>query len=87
MHEDPEVDNYGIRGNGKKLVPGMVICIEPMICQGQRDIYVDDDKWTVHTQDHKLAAHYEHCVLIKKGQPELLSSYDLIKEVLKERFI
>ena len=87
MHEEPEVDNYGIRGNGKKLMPGMVICIEPMICQGKRDIYVDDDKWTVHTKDGKLAAHYEHCVLITKGQPELLSSYDLIKEVLKERFI
>lgn len=87
MHEEPEVDNYGIRGNGKKLMPGMVICIEPMVCQGQRDIYVDEDKWTVHTKDHKLSAHYEHCVVIRKGHAELLSSYDLIKEVLKERFI
>ena len=87
MHEDPVVDNYGVRGNGKMLKPGMVICIEPMVCQGERKIYVDDDEWTVHTADRKLAAHYEHCVVIRKGHAELLSSYDLIKEVLKERFI
>ncbi len=87
MHEDPQVDNYGMRGNGKKLVPGMVICIEPMVCQGERYVNFDDDGWTVRTADHKLSAHYEHCVVIRKGQAEILSSYDLIKEVLKERFI
>lgn len=73
MHEDPEVPNFGIAGTGPRLKPGMVICIEPMLTFGRRNIYVMDDDWTVKTQDGKPAAHYEHTVLITEDGYEILT--------------
>ena len=73
MHEDPEVPNYGLAGTGPKLKPGMVICIEPMITFGKRFVYVMEDEWTVKTQDHSPAAHYEHTVLITEDGNEILT--------------
>ena len=64
MHEDPEVPNYGIPHTGAKLKPGMVICVEPMLTFGSRNIYLLEDDWTVKTLDHSDAAHYEHTVLV-----------------------
>ncbi len=64
MHEDPEVPNFGIENTGPKLKPGMVICIEPMLTFGKRDVYVLEDDWTVVTEDSSDAAHYEHTVLV-----------------------
>ena len=73
MHEDPSVPNFGRPGRGVKLQAGMTIAIEPMIAMGTWRVFLDDDGWTVHTQDGKLCSHYEHTVLITDGEPEILS--------------
>lgn len=73
MHEEPEVPNYGIPNAGARLKPGMVICIEPMLTFGKRDIWLLDDEWTVVTQDSKPAAHYEHTVLVTEDGYEILT--------------
>ena len=73
MHEDPSVPNFGRPGRGVKLQKGMTIAIEPMIAMGTWRVYLNDDGWTVHTQDGKLCSHYEHTILITDGEPELLS--------------
>lgn len=74
MHEDPEVPNFGIPNTGVRLKPGMVICIEPMLTFGKRDIYIDENNdWTVITQDGKPAAHYEHTVLVTEDGYEVLT--------------
>ena len=82
MHEDPQVPNYGRRGNGIMLKAGMCIAIEPMITMGGREIYLDaKDKWTVRTRDGKPAAHFEHTVVVRKGKAEILSSFDEIQQL------
>ena len=83
MHEKPEVPNYGIRGNGSKLVSGMVICIEPMINMGSRHIIQERDGWTIRTSDGKPSAHFELAVVVRKGKAERLSTFKYIDEVLK----
>lgn len=87
MHEDPEVPNYGKRTSGAMLRPGMCICIEPMINLGQRQIVIEKDGWTCRTRDRQPSAHYEHTLLITKELPEVLTTFDYVKEVLGERFI
>ncbi len=82
LHEPPNVPNLGRRGVGKKLKAGLTICIEPMINGGTGDVTVDPDGWTVRTADGAPSAHYEHMVLVEKGRPEILSSYDLIEAAL-----
>jgi len=84
LHEDPEVPNYGRKGQGKMLKPGMVICIEPMINMGKYDMYIEDDGWTARTKDRKISAHYEHCVAIRKGKADILSDFKIIEEALKK---
>ena len=64
MHEDPQVPNYGARGRGPLLKKGMVICIEPMINMGSREVVFERDGWTVRTRDRKPAAHFEFAVAI-----------------------
>lgn len=73
MHEEPEVPNYGKPGRGPRLIPGMVIAIEPMITEGTYEVKVLSDGWTTVTADGKLAAHYENTVLITDGEPEILT--------------
>jgi methionyl aminopeptidase len=85
LHEKPEVPNYGKRGAGVKLEEGMVIAIEPMINAGKARVKFWDDGWTVSTVDGKPSAHYEHTVAIKKGQPDILSTFSYINNVLKEK--
>ena len=80
MHEDPPVPNYGRRGNGTMLKASMCIAIEPLITMGKRDIWLDEDRWTVRTRDGKPAAHFEHTICIRKGQAEILSSFDEIEQ-------
>jgi len=79
MHEDPQVPNYGKRGNGVMLKAGMCIAIEPMVTMGKRDIYLKDDRWSVCTRDGKPAAHFEHTIVIRKGEAEILSSFEEIE--------
>jgi methionyl aminopeptidase len=85
LHEDPQVPNFGRRGNGPKLQQGLVIAIEPMVNMGTRDVYVNEkDQWTIHTADGKPAAHYEHTICVMKGKPEILSSFAKIEKAEKE---
>lgn len=87
MHEDPEVCNYGRRGNGIVLKSGMVLAIEPMILMGRRNILLEEDGWTARTCDRKPAAHYELSVCVRDGKADVLSTFDYIKEVLGDKFI
>lgn len=82
LHEEPEVPNYGRRGDGPKLKEGMVLAIEPMINFGKKDIKQLKDGWTIVTSDGKPSAHFEHDVAIVNGKPEILSSYAYIEEAL-----
>ncbi len=75
LHEDPQVPNYGKRGTGLKMKEGLVIAIEPMINMGKKEVYYEDDGWTVKTKDGKPAAHYEHTVCVQKNKPDILSSF------------
>lgn len=81
MHEDPQVPNYGRRGNGVLLKAGMCLAIEPMITMGSRDIYMMPDRWTIRTRDGKMAAHFEHTVAVRKGKAEILSSFEEIEKI------
>ena len=73
LHEDPEVPNYGNAGRGPRLVPGMCIAIEPMVCQYKYAVKTLKDGWTVKTCDGGLAAHFEHTVAITAGGAEILT--------------
>lgn len=75
VHEPPDVPNFGERGEGARLVSGMVIAIEPMITIGSGDIVTADDGWTVKTKQGGLAAHFEHTVLVTDGEPEILTKH------------
>ncbi len=79
LHESPEVPNYGRRGRGVKLREGMVICIEPMVNSGGREVYLDENGWAVRTVDGKKSAHFELMVAVRKGAPEILSTFDFIE--------
>ena len=81
MHEDPQVPNYGRRGNGVLLKAGMCLAIEPMITMGARDIYMMPDRWAIRTRDGKWAAHFEHTIAVRKGRAEILSSFDEVEKI------
>lgn len=73
MHEEPNIPNYGSRGTGPLLKPGMTIAIEPMATLGTDKVYIADDGWTVKTVDGSLAAHFEHTILITDNGAEILT--------------
>lgn len=73
IHEDPYVPNFGKPGTGVKLVPGMVIAIEPMINQGTKNVKLDPDGYTYRTADGSRSAHFEHTILITEARPEILT--------------
>lgn len=74
VHEDPFVPNYGEAGKGPLLKPGMVIAIEPIFNLGDRHVELDADGYTYKTVDGSPSAHFEHTVLITKGDPEILTA-------------
>jgi len=75
MHEDPHIPNRGKAGRGMKLVPGLVIAIEPwFMAGGNDDIYLDDDGWTIRTADGSRAAHAEHTVAVTTNGPVILTA-------------
>lgn len=76
LHEDPEIPHFNTGAAGDELVPGMVICIEPMINMGDPDIVWGEDDWTVYTEDYSFSAHYENTVLIGENGPEILTVTD-----------
>jgi methionyl aminopeptidase len=79
LHEDPQVPNFGKRGDGKKIKEGMVLAIEPMINLGTREVHTLNDGWTVVTDDGKPSAHFEHTTWVRKGGGEALSSFQPIE--------
>jgi methionyl aminopeptidase len=79
LHEDPQVPNFGRRGDGKRLKEGMVLAIEPMINLGTREVETLKDGWTVVTMDHKPSAHFEHTTAVRKSKGEPLSSFEGIE--------
>lgn len=83
LHEDPQVPNYGKRGTGAKLKEGIVIAIEPMINLGAKDVFHDEDGWTIRTADGKPSAHYEHTICVKKNKADILSSFVSIEAAEK----
>jgi methionyl aminopeptidase len=84
LHEAPEVPNYGRRGNGPRLMDGMVLAIEPMINLGRKEVLHLDDGWTIVTADRKFSAHFEHDIVVRPGQADVLSSFDEIEKVLQQ---
>ena len=72
LHEEPQVPNYKA-GDNPKLRAGMTLAIEPMVNLGKADVKVLGDNWTVVTADGKPSAHFEHTVLVTKGEPEILT--------------
>ena len=75
MHEDPHIPNRGKAGRGLRLVPGLVIAIEPwFMAGGHDDIYLDEDGWTVRTADGSRAAHAEHTIAVTSDGPVILTA-------------
>jgi methionyl aminopeptidase len=83
LHEDPQVPNYGKKGSGPKLKDGLVLAIEPMINLGKRDVYTEEDGWTVRTKDGKPSVHFEHDVCVRKVKADILSDYSIIEAAEK----
>ncbi len=73
LHEEPQIPNYGRRGSGPRLKAGMTLAIEPMVNLGKSGVRILPDGWTVVTTDAKPSAHFEHTVLVTRGEPEILT--------------
>jgi methionyl aminopeptidase len=73
LHEEPQIPNYGKKGTGPKLKPGMVLAIEPMVNLGRPEIRMLSDQWTVVAADGLPSSHFEHTVLVTKDEPEVLT--------------
>ena len=95
IQEHCEAQSYGVVrefvghgiGSGVQLKKGMCIAIEPMITQGDRNIVMEADRWTVRTRDRKMAAHFEHTVAVGLGKADILSSFEFIEQVLGDKAI
>lgn len=85
MHEDPEVPNYGRRGIGPLLKPGMIICIEPMVNMGSKNIVIERDGWQCRTKDRKPSAHFEHELVITEDAPRVLTTFKYVDEALAQK--
>jgi methionyl aminopeptidase len=83
MHEEPQIPNYGPKGRGPKLSPGMTICIEPMVTMGSPSLAIGTDGWVAVARDGKPAAHFEHTVLVTEADPEILTIPDSISAKMK----
>jgi methionyl aminopeptidase len=84
MHESPEVPNYGKRGKGPKLRKGMTLAIEPMINLGTKNVKQLKDGWTIVTADGRPSAHFEHDVVVRDQEAEILTTFEYIEEVLNK---
>ena len=75
MHEDPQIPNYGERGTGLRLLPGMTFAIEPMVTLGSYDISISElDGWSIYTADGSLAAHFEHTIAVTENGPLVITA-------------
>ncbi len=85
LHEDPSVPNFGRKGTGKRLRAGMTLAIEPMINLGTWKVKTLKDGWTIVTADGSRSAHYEHDIVVREGNAEILSTFEYIEEITKIR--
>lgn len=76
IHEDPQIPNYVSPGPNPRLVPGMVLALEPMINLGTGDVRILSDDWTVVTMDRKPSAHYEHTVVVTETGHDVLTAWE-----------
>jgi len=77
LHEDPDVPNYGRKGHGLRITPGLAIAIEPMINMGRKEIRLLDDEWTIVTIDGKPSSHYENTIAITADGPIITTQVHL----------
>ena len=87
LHEKPDIPNCGKRGSGQKLSEGLVICIEPMINMGTKNVVQSSDGWTIRTADRMPSAHFELTVVIRKDKVDVLSTFKYIEEILGVQLI
>jgi methionyl aminopeptidase len=87
MHMDPHILNYGRRGTGPELVPGMAVAIEPMLTLGRQDVRQLEDGWTIATEDGSVAVHWEHTVAVLEDGPWVLTAFDSGRAELEARGI
>lgn len=87
LHEEPQVPNFGRKGQGMKLAEGLVICIEPMINRGKRTVIQENDGWTIRTADGLPSAHFEHAVAVRKNKADVLTTFDEIETVVNEYLV
>ena len=85
LHEEPDIANWGKQGTGLKLEKGLVICIEPMINLGKKEIIQMRDGWTIKSYDGKPSAHFENAIAIDKGKADVLTNFELIENVLNKQ--
>jgi methionyl aminopeptidase len=83
LHEEPQIPNYRTPGTTAKLKAGMTLAIEPMVNMGRAGVRILDDDWTVVTNDQLPSAHFEHTVLVTKGEPEILTWRERTSSQLK----
>ena len=87
MHEDPSVPNFGRAGKGERLRSGMTLAIEPMITLGTWKVKTLSDGWTIVTSDGSNSAHFEHDIVVREGEAEILSTFDYITEITKNEIL
>lgn len=80
LHEDPQLPNYGRQGSGPKLTSGMVLCLEPMINMGKKEIIFEKDGWTIRTADRRPSAHFELCFAMTDQGVDVLSTFKYIEK-------
>lgn len=83
LHEDPEVPNFGKRGQGALMKEGLVLAIEPMVNLGTKKVSQSKDGWTISTLDKLPSAHYEHNIAVRKGKADILSDHTIIEKSIK----
>ncbi len=76
MHQPPNVPNFGRPGRGPKLERGLALAVEPMVTLGSKETYVDEDDWTILTEDGSRAAHFEHTFTLTSDGPWILTAID-----------
>ncbi len=87
LHEEPQVPNFGRRGKGLKLRPGLVLAIEPMVNAGSEEVDMDPDGWTARTQDGSLSAHFEYSVAVTPSGPRILGLGEGHQEIHQEQLV
>jgi methionyl aminopeptidase len=83
LHEDPQIPNFGRAGRGRTLKPGLTACIEPMVNRGTADVTTDADGWTIRAADGQPSAHYEHMIVVRDGEAEVLSTFEYVEDVVQ----